>query len=265
MSQETLWLLLAGVGAGLTGSVAGLASLISYPALLAAGLSPVAANVTNTVALFGVTGGTMAGSRPELRGQGPRIRRLAVASALGGAAGAALLLLTPAAAFEQIVPWLVGLGSVLLLLRDRIRSWAASRPRAVARREARESGASQVGRGRAATLGWSAAVFVLGIYGGYFGAGVGVIALAVLALERSERLAITNAVKNVSTGAANGAAAIAYVVFAPVDWHAALALGLGAVLGGFAGPAVVRVAPERPLRWVVGLAGLALALRLAIG
>lgn len=255
MSAETLWLLLAGVGAGLTGSVAGLASLVSYPALLAAGLPPVTANVTNTVALFGVTGGTIAGSRPELRGQGRRLWRLALVSAVGGCAGAALLLLTPSEAFEAVVPGLVALGAVLLLLRDRIRRWALARSGGVARAPRRQR----------VLVGWAAAVLVLGVYGGYFGAGVGVIALAVLALERIEPLAVTNAVKNVSTGAANGAAALVYVILAPVDWHAAVALGLGAVLGGFLGPAVVRVAPERPLRWIVGTAGLLLAAHLAFG
>ena len=253
MSNETIWLTLAGVGADLTGSVAGLASLVSYPALLAAGLPAVTANVTNTVALFGVTGGTIAGSQRELRGQGGRIIRLVSVSVAGGAAGAALLLLTPAEAFEAVVPWLVGLGSVLLLGRDRVRAWVAARP-------GRGPGLSETRR----SLAWGLAVLVLGVYGGYFGAGVGIIALAVLALERAEPLAVTNAVKNVATGAANGTAAIAYIAFAPVEWSAALPLGLGAVLGGLVGPAVVRVAPETPLRWLVGSAGLLLAVGLGI-
>lgn len=261
MSAELGWLLLAGIGAGLTGSVAGLASLVSYPSLLAAGLPPVVANVTNTVAMFGVTGGTVAGSRRELRGQGRRIAWLALASFLGGALGAALLLTTPAEAFETVVPWLVAAGAVLLLLRDRIRTWAAARASARPPRQASPDGEER--RTLARGLGWGVVVFVLGIYGGYFGAGVGIIALAVLVLERTEALAITNAVKNVATGVANGTAAIAYVFFAPVNWPAAIALGAGAVIGGFLGPGIVRVAPERPLRWLVGLAGLGLALHLA--
>nr|WP_246321981.1 sulfite exporter TauE/SafE family protein [Nocardioides panzhihuensis] len=256
--------MLAGIGAGLTGSVAGLASLVSYPSLLAAGLPPVVANVTNTVAMFGVTGGTIAGSRRELRGQGRRIAWLGLASFLGGAVGAALLLTTPAEAFEAIVPWLVGSGAVLLLLRDRIRGWAAARGSRQARPPIDALPPDGAGRRTLARgFGWGVIVFVLGIYGGYFGAGVGIIALAVLVLERAEALAITNAVKNVATGVANGTAAIAYVFFAPVDWPAAIALGLGAVIGGFLGPGIVRVAPERPLRWLVGLAGLGLALHLA--
>ncbi|WP_425577312.1 sulfite exporter TauE/SafE family protein [Nocardioides endophyticus] len=225
---------------------------MSYPALLAVGLPPVTANVTNTVALFGVTGGTIAGSQRELRGQGRRLLRLVVVSVLGGAVGAALLLLTPAEAFETMVPWLLGLGSLLLLARDRVRSWVSARP---------SNGLSFDGVRRTAT--WATVVFALGVYGGYFGAGVGIIALAALALERSEPLPVTNAVKNVATGAANGAAAITYILFAPVQWSAAIALGCGAVVGGLVGPSIVRVAPETALRWLVGSAGLLLAVRLA--
>jgi uncharacterized protein len=252
VTTEALWLVLAGVGAGLTGSVAGLASLVSYPALLAAGLPPVVANMTNTVALFGITGGTIAGSQPELRGQGDRVRLLVPASVLGGAAGAALLLLTPAEAFEAIVPWLIAAGSTLLLMRDRLRAWATAR-----------TGRGHRPKGTRPALGWAFVVFALGIYGGYFGAGVGIIALAVLALERVEPWAVTNAVKNMSTGTANATAAIAYLAFAPVEWRAALALGCGALVGGFLGPAIVRIAPEKPLRWLVGAAGLLLAAYLA--
>lgn len=254
MSAEWLWLVAAGAGAGLMGSVAGLASLFSYPALLAAGLPPVAANVTNTVALFGVTGGTIAGSRPELRGQGRRLRRLIAVSVAGGSAGAALLLLTPAEAFERVVPWLIAGGSLLLLLRDRLRIWSSGS-------SARVRGGPGIGR----ALTWGAVVFLVGVYGGYFGAGVGIIALAALSVERFEPLPITNAVKNVATGSANAAAAIAYMLFGPLDWSAAAAVGLGAVFGGFLGPRIVRIVPEKPLRWSVATAGLLLALHLAIG
>src|SRR4051812_18174493 len=110
---EFALLVLAGVGAGLTGSIAGLASLISYPALRAAGIPPVTANVTNTVALVLNSVGSVSASRPELAGQGRRLRRLAVAAVLGGLAGMALLLLTPSQALERIVPRLLGGGGRL--------------------------------------------------------------------------------------------------------------------------------------------------------
>ncbi|RSS31139.1 TSUP family transporter, partial [Streptomyces sp. WAC05858] len=131
--DSTALLVSAGVASGLAGSIAGLASLFSYPALLAVGLPPVAANVTNTVALFSNTVGTAAGSRAELRGQRDRLLRLGVIAALGGAVGAALLLGTPSSAFETVVPWLIALGSVLILVRDPLRRLVASRSPSPAR------------------------------------------------------------------------------------------------------------------------------------
>ncbi|WP_030622060.1 sulfite exporter TauE/SafE family protein [Streptomyces sclerotialus] len=237
-------LLAAGVAAGLAGSIAGLASLFSYPALLAAGLPPVAANVTNTVALFSNTVGTAAGSRAELRGQRRRLVRLACIAALGGAIGAALLLGTPSSAFELAVPWLIALGSVLILAREPLR-------RLIARRGTGGTAVPQ--------LPMAAAVLLVGLYGGYFGAAAGVLMLAVLSLSAAEPLPVTNAVKNIVTGAANITAALAYAFLAPVDWGAALMLGLGCFAGAWIGPAVVRRVPETPLRVAVALAGLGLA------
>ncbi|MES4908468.1 MULTISPECIES: sulfite exporter TauE/SafE family protein [unclassified Streptomyces] len=240
----------AGVASGLAGSIAGLASLFSYPALLAAGLPPVAANVTNTVALFSNTVGTAAGSRAELRGQRDRLLRLGVLAALGGAVGAALLLSTPSSAFEAVVPWLIALGSVLILVRDPLRRLVASRPRPL--------GAARP------TLPMACAVLVVGLYGGYFGAASGVLMLAVLSLSAAagEPLPVTNAVKNIATGAANITAAVAYAFVAPVHWGAAVALGVGALVGSWVGPVIVRRLPETPLRIAIALAGLGLAVSL---
>ncbi|MEU5609453.1 sulfite exporter TauE/SafE family protein [Streptomyces sparsogenes] len=247
----------AGVASGLAGSIAGLASLFSYPALLAAGLPPVAANVTNTVALFSNTVGTAAGSRTELRGQRARLLRLAAVAALGGAVGAALLLGTPSSAFEAVVPWLIALGSVLILVRDPLRRLVASRPR-------RDRIAAGPGHTARLTLPMACAVLLVGLYGGYFGAASGVLMLAVLSLSASagEPLPVTNAVKNIATGAANVTAAVAYVLVAPVHWGAAVALGLGAFAGSWVGPLIVRRLPETPLRIAIALAGLGLAVSL---
>lgn len=243
------WLVLAGVGAGLCGSIAGLASVVSYPALLVAGLPPLAANVSNTVAMMATIVGSWWGAREESRGHGRRILVLAVLSAVGGALGAVLLLAAPAAVFERIVPWLVALGAILLILRDQLRRWTARR-------------AGEVPRGGPL---WPLILLAVGVYGGYFGAGVGVVMLAVLSLRHDEPLAVTNAVKNTGTGAANAIAACVYAVVVLVDWSAALALGMGALVGGALGPAVVRVLPERSLRVAVGIAGLGLAVKLASG
>ncbi len=114
---ELAALLGAGILAGIVSTVASLASVVSYPALLAFGLSPVSANVTNTVALMFTAVGAAAGSRPELAGQGLRVRRLGVITAAGGGAGAALLLLTPRSGFEYVAPLLIAGGSAMILLR----------------------------------------------------------------------------------------------------------------------------------------------------
>jgi uncharacterized protein len=238
-----LLLVAAGVASGLAGSIAGLASLFSYPALLAAGLPPVAANVTNTVALFTNTVGTAAGSRTELRGQRRRLIRLSLLAAAGGSLGAVLLLSTPSSAFESVVPWLIALGSVLILVREPLRRLVARLP---------------TGDGRPSHA-LTGAVLVVGLYGGYFGAAAGVLMLAVLSLSASEPLPVTNAVKNISTGAANLTAAVAYAFLAPVHWGAAAALGLGCLAGSRLGPVIVRHLPEKPLRIAIALAGLGLA------
>ncbi len=246
MSGEVL-LVLAGVGAGLCGSMAGLASLVSYPALLAFGLPPLVANVTNTTAMIGTAAGSVAGSQPELKGQGRRVGALVAQTFVGGLLGATLLLSMPAEAFEAVVPGLVALGSVLLLARDRLRAWAVKREGVSGPR-------------------WTGPVLMVlvGVYGGYFGAGVGIIALAILAVRASEPLAVTNAVKNVATGVSNLAAVCVFVVVADVDWLAALLLGAGALVGAAIGPWLVRRVPEKPFRIAVALAGLGLAVSLAV-
>ena len=244
---EFLLLVAAGVGAGLTGSVAGLASLVSYPALLAVGLPPVTANVTNTLAMVLNSVGSVSASRPELRGQGRRVLRLSVGSVLGGAAGAALLLLTPSEAFERIVPGLIAGASLLLLVQRPPRELAAD-------------GTTVPRDPRWLPLG----TFTVAVYGGYFGAASGVMLLAYFLLTTGEGLPRSNALKNAMTGVTNTVAALGFVLFASVAWSAALPLAIGLFAGGRLGPRVVRRAPQRLLRRLIGLAGLALSVQLAI-
>jgi uncharacterized protein len=234
-------LVLIGFTAGLSSAVAGLASLVSYPSLLALGLSPVSANVTNTIALSLNAVGTMAGSGPELRGQGPRVVRFAVAGAAGGALGGALLLLTPASTFERAVPWLIGAASLFILA-----------PRRAA---ADDSGASH-------PVWLTIAAGVVAIYAGYFGAAAGVVLLSLLLGFTRDSMPRAAAMKNLTLGAANTVAAIGFALYGPVDWPVALPLSIGFFLGGRAGPAVVRRAPTGPLRVGIAIAGLGLALRL---
>jgi uncharacterized membrane protein YfcA len=241
---DYLWLVLAGIGGGLAGSVAGLASVVSYPALLAVGLSPVSANVSNTVALVFSTIGSVGGSRPELRGQRARAKRLAVVAAAGGALGATLLLLTPSDQFALLVPWFIGGASIAVLLSPTPRQTPAG----------------------AGTPRWelSATVFAIAIYGGYFGAAAGVLMLAALLFMTGETLARSNAMKNLSLGVANAVAAVGFALFGPVDWLAVLPLAAGFLIGGRTGPIIVRRAPTGPLRIVIGVAGMALAVHLGL-
>ncbi|SEH87840.1 hypothetical protein SAMN04489835_5197 [Mycolicibacterium rutilum] len=242
------WALLfaAGVLGGLTGSIAGLASVATYPALLLAGLPPVTANVTNTVALVFNGIGSVLGSRPELRGQGRWILRTLPVALLGGLAGAVLLLSTPAEGFEKAVPILLGFASVAILL-----------PR-------RPGDPDRPGNHRVRSVLEALAIFAICIYGGYFGAAAGVLLLALFLRTGHASLAEANAGKNVILGIANAVAAVVFAVLAPVHWWAVLVLGLGCLLGSRLGPVVVRHAPPGPVRVAIGAAGVALAVKLGL-
>jgi len=244
------FLVLAGIGAGLSGSIAGLASLISYPALLLTGIPPVTANVTNTTALVLSSVGSVSASRPELRAQGRRLLPLMSAALLGGVTGAALLLLTPTEAFERIVPVLIAGASAAILVQRPPRELAA------------EGVLEHAGHRDPWWL--SAGTFAVGIYGGYFGAAAGVLLLALYLLGTGEGLPRGNALKNVVLGVANAVAAIGFIVFASIAWSAALPLAIGLFVGGGLGPRVVRRAPQTVLRRVIAGAGLGLAVYLAV-
>ncbi len=258
-------LVAAGVAAGLSGSIAGLASLFSYPALLAAGLPATTANVTNTVALAVSSLGSVAGSRPELVGQAGVARRLGLLCAVGGAGGAALLLLTPPGVFERIVPFLVAFASVALLARRPTGVPADPGPHD---RVALGPGAlGPVVLAPVAAAGsrrvWTVlGVLVVSAYGGYFGAAAGVLMLALLITALPETLVRANALKNLLLGLANVVAAVGFAVFGPVSWATALPLAVGLLLGSWAGPAVARRVPSEVLRIGIGLAGLGLAVKL---
>jgi uncharacterized protein len=246
------FLLLAGVGAGLTGSIAGLASLISYPALLLTGVPPVMANMTNTVSMSLLSVGSVSASRPELAGQGRRLLPLSIAGLLGGVAGAALLFLTPSDAFERIVPALIAAASVAMLL---------SRPPV---QLAVEGALEQRAAPRRDPWWLALATFAVSVYGGYFGAAAGVLMLAMFLLTTGEGLPRGNALRNAVLGVANGVAAIGFVVLGDVAWAAALPLALGLFVGGRLGPGIVRRARQTLLRRLIALAGLGLAVHLAV-
>ena len=246
---DAAFLAAAGVLGGLTGSIAGLASVATYPALLLVGLPPVTANVTNTVAVVFNGIGSVLGSRPELEGQGPWLKRIAPVAAVGGVIGAVLLLSTPAEGFEKMVPLLLAFASIAILVPPRAR---------------KEVAVASHRRHTATLLLESAGIFVICIYGGYFGAAAGVLLLAMLLRAGGATLAHANAGKNVILGVANVVAAVLFAFLAPVQWSAVIPLGLGCLVGSRLGPIVVRHAPTAPMRLAIGAAGLALAVKLGI-
>lgn len=262
MSTPVYLAALLGVGAlaGVVSTVAALASVVSYPALLALGLSPVSANVTNTVALMFTAVGAVAGSRPELAGQWHRVRRLGLLTAVGGGTGAALLLLTPSRGFEYVAPVLIAAGSLVILRRP------VSADPAICLGSGPDGAADGVLPMPDAREGWlsRAGVFAVAVYIGYFGAAGGVLMLALLIRLSAQSLARTNALKNVVSGVANAVAGLGFAIFGPVRWTAALPLAVGFLIGGWIGPSLVRHLPARALRLFIGLCGLAVAIRLAV-
>lgn len=249
---EFVFLILAGIGGGLTGSIAGLASLVSYPALLATGVPPLTANITNTVSLVLNSVGSVSSSRPELTGQGRRLLPLGIAAVLGGTAGAVLLLATPSAAFARIVPWLIGAASAAILVQ---------RPP----RELAVEGAIEHAEHHNRDPRWlPAGVFAISVYGGYFGAAAGVLMLAMFLLTTGEGVPRSNALKNTVLGVANSVAALGYVLFASVAWASALPLAIGLFIGGTLGPRIVRRVPQTGLRRAIAAAGLGLAVVLGV-
>jgi hypothetical protein len=237
-------LLGAGVLAGAVGSAGGITSLISFPALLAVGLAPLPANVTQAVAVLASWPGSALGSRPELRGRASFVRRWALLIAVGGDAGVALLLCAPAQVFEYVVPYLLVLASCAMLFQPRVTAWH--------KRSFPNGGRFLLPCG----------LFAVSLYNGYFGAGAGVITLVLLLVTVDQHVARANALKNMLLGVTDVVAAVGFAVFGPVDWTAATPLALGLLAGSRVGPSLTRLVPGTVLRVLVALAGIGLAIRL---
>jgi uncharacterized membrane protein YfcA len=243
---ETIALLAAGGCAGAVNAVAGGGSLISFPALLAVGYSPVAANVTNQVGLVaGYVGGTV-GYRAELAGQRSRARALSVTAVLGAAVGTALLLLAPAHSFRVIVPYLVLASCALLALQPAL-------TRAAGRHRAARPG-----------LPLHAGVFGASVYGGYFGGALGIVLLAILGALLVDELQRLNALKGLLSFAGGIVAAAGYALFGPVHWGAAALIAAGALAGGNLGAGLARRLRPDVLRWAIVVYGTVAAVILLV-
>ena len=233
---------LAGLAAGAINALVGSGTLITFPTLLAFGVPPVTANVSNTIGLVPGSAAGSFGYRHELAHQGRRLRRLAPASIAGGLVGGLLLLWAPGA-FEAIVPALIGLGVVLVIAGPRVAAWVARRHEAVGGLP--EGGAWWVWPG----------MFLCGVYGGYFGAAQGVLMMAVMGIGIDEALQRLNGLKNVLAMLVNLVSGILFALVADVDWTIALLIAVGAAVGGLLGASVGRRLPAWVLRGLIVVVG----------
>ena len=233
--------------------MAGGGSLISFPALLAAGYPALTANVTNTVALCpGYVGGTI-GYRAELAGQRRRATTLGLISVAGALVGAVLLVLSPASLFEAVVPYLILLACALLAVQTRLAKVVAAR----LGRGDEEGGGS--GRRMPVLFG---AQFLAAIYGAYFGAGLGIMMLAILGIFVADTLQRLNALKGLLSLVINVVGAVYFAIFADVVWGAVLVMAVASLAGGQVGVLLARRLNDQVLRWLVVAFGVIVALRL---
>jgi uncharacterized membrane protein YfcA len=244
--SDALLLLAAGTVGGIFSTVVSVASLVTYPVLLALGVPPLSANMTNTVSLVLTGAGSVAGSRPELAGQHRRVLRLGAITALGGAAGATVLLTAPAGSFTLVVPALIAGASVVLLVQPAIRKRAQA----------------PSGETLAPRLAQRAALFAVAMYVGYFGAAAGIMLLVVLSGMLDEPLVRVNAIKNAVSGMANAMASVCFALFGDVRWKFVVPLAAGFLIGGWIGPAIARRVPATAFRVFVCVCGLGLAAKL---
>jgi hypothetical protein len=244
---EAIAVFAAGVFAGGINAVVGSGSLVTFPTLLAFGVPPVLANVSNNVGLVPGSASGAFGYRRELAGQRGRLLRLGAASAAGSAIGGILLLELPASTFKVIVPVLILVACVLVVLQPRLNAWLAAR-----RTQAPPHGGVPLLAGLGAS----------GVYGGYFGAAQGVLMIGLLGVFLDEPLQRVNGVKNVLAGIVNGVAAILFIALTHVDWALAALIAAGSTIGGLIGARVGRRLPPMALRILVVLIGLVSVVKL---
>ncbi|WP_449061038.1 sulfite exporter TauE/SafE family protein [Planomonospora algeriensis] len=247
---EAVAIFAAGIGAGGVNAVVGSGSLITFPTMVAVGLPPIVANVSNNI---GLVPGSLTGAlgyRPELKGQRDRLIRLGVGSVAGSLIGGLLLLRLPASTFDVVVPILIGLACVLVMVQPKLSAWLSTW-----REHAHPHGGPWLWFG----------VFAAGIYGGYFGAAQGVLLIGLLGVFLDEGLQRANAAKNVLSLLVNTTAAVLFVLVAEVDWRAVALVAVGAAIGGFLGAKVGRKLPAPVLRVFIVCVGVAAIVKLVYG
>jgi uncharacterized membrane protein YfcA len=240
---------IAGMAAGTINTVVGSGTLITFPVLLAFGYAPVTANVSNTIGLVPGSVSGAVGYRRELTGQGRRALRLGTMSVLGGLTGAVLLLVLPASAFETIVPAFIAAALVLTVMQPRLSRWLARR---------------EIDLEHPRSLFAPLAVYLTGVYGGYFGAAQGILLLAILGVALDQNLQRTNALKNVLAGLVNGVAGVYFIFAAHVDWGPAAIIAATSIVGAQLGARYGRRLPPRALRATIVAVGIFAIVRLLV-
>lgn len=291
-----LLILLAGIGAGFVGYAVGASSLVSYPALLAFGIPPVLANASNTVGVVGTGIGGVMGARKELKGQAVRSITYVVIGAFGGVAGAFLLLKLDPSVFEFAAPVLILLSSLIIAINPRGRMQAKQAAadataqlkhieatEATEATEAAESTEATEAAKRATTPtaphrppeqlvqpmsqdSWWVwlGVAAVAIYSGYFGAGAGTLALAVLDAAKIGPFHKINALKTLIGTGANISASVVFIIQGAVDWPAAIMLCIGCFIGGYIAPSITRKIPANIMRAAAVIAGIILTIDLGL-
>lgn len=245
---EYLFVALAALAAGAVNALAGGGTLITFPVLTAIGIPAVAANVTNTVALCpGYLGGIL-GQAKDLTGQQKRLWLVVPAGAIGGIIGGILLLQTGERLFRELVPYLILLASALLAVQEPVRRWLMRR--------------LEQSRVEPMSQRWTVSlpVGLAAVYGGYFGAGLSVIVLAVLGLTLEDTLTRLNALKQAVSFSVNIAAAVFFLFSGQVVWWAALVMAVGALVGGALGGRLAGHVKPVTLRWIVVVIGVTVAI-----
>ncbi|MFD6424829.1 sulfite exporter TauE/SafE family protein [Streptomyces sp. NPDC060198] len=250
---EMLAVLAAGTAAGTINTIVGSGTLITFPVLLAVGLPPVTATVSNALGLVPGSVSGAIGYREELKGQRPRVIRLGISCLVGGLAGATLLLALPSTAFETIVPVLVTLALVLIVLQPRI-------SRAVQRRRERSSTPAHPEGGPLLAVG----LVLASVYGGYFTAAQGIIYLSLMTMLIDDTIQRLNAVKNVLAAIVNSVAALFFLFVADFDWTAVLLIAVGSTIGGQIGARVGRRLSPTVLRCLVVAVGVCALVQLLL-
>lgn len=282
-----LLILLAGIGAGFVGYAVGASSLVSYPALLAFGIPPVLANASNTVGVVGTGIGGVMGARKELKGQAVRSITYVVIGAFGGVAGAFLLLKLDPSVFEFAAPVLILLSSLIIAINPRGRMQAkqaaADATAQLKHIEATEATDATDAAKRATTPtaphrppeqlvqpmsqdSWWVwlGVVAVAIYSGYFGAGAGTLALAILDAAKIGPFHKINALKTLIGTGANISASVVFIIQGAVDWPAAIMLCIGCFIGGYIAPPITRKIPANIMRAAAVIAGIILTIDLGL-